>query len=193
MERYSEYKSSGIQWIGDIPSHWEAKQLRSFLALFTEKGHGDAQLLSVTREQGVIERDKDDKEENHNFVPEDLSGYKYIEKGDFAINKMKAWQGAYAVSDYNGIVSPAYFTCKLRGVNKDFFSRAIRSKAYVPFFTQYSKGIRVGQWDLNPNALKTIPFILPPLAEQEKIVSCLDSKTLTIDAYVAERERVTAA
>lgn len=189
MERYSDYKPSNVQWIGDIPSHWEYKQLRSFLALFTEKGHGDAQLLSVTREQGVIERDKEDKEENHNFVPEDLSGYKYIEKGDFAINKMKAWQGSYAVSDFNGIVSPAYFTCKLRGVNKDFFSRAIRSVAYVPFFTQYSKGIRVGQWDLNPNALKTIPFFLPPLAEQEKIVSYLDSKTLTIDAYVAERER----
>lgn len=188
MERYSEYKDSGVQWIGEMPSHWESKQLRSFLTLFTDKGHGDAQLLSVTREQGVVERDKEDKEENHNFVPEDLSGYKYLEKGDFAINKMKAWQGSYAVSDYNGIVSPAYFTCKLRGVNRTFFSRAIRSMAYVPFFTQYSKGIRVGQWDLNPNALKTIPFFLPPLAEQEKIVSYLEDKTSKIDAYVAEKE-----
>lgn len=172
-----------------IPEHWGTKQLRSFLTLFTEKGHGDSQLLSVTREQGVIERDKEDKEENHNFVPDDLSGYKYIEKGDFAINKMKAWQGSYAVSDYCGIVSPAYFTCKLKGVNKEFFSRAIRSKAYVPFFTQYSKGIRVGQWDLNPNALKSIPFFLPPLAEQEKIVSYLESKTSKIDAYVADKEK----
>lgn len=189
MERYSEYKDSGVQWIGEMPSHWESKQLRSFLTLFTDKGHGDAQLLSVTREQGVVERDKEDKEENHNFVPEDLSGYKYLEKGDFAINKMKAWQGSYAVSDYNGIVSPAYFTCKLRGVNRTFFSRAIRSMAYVPFFTQYSKGIRVGQWDLNPNALKTIPFFLPPLAEQEKIVSYLEDKTSKIDAYVAEKEK----
>ena len=189
MERYSEYKDSGVQWIGEIPSHWESKQLRSFLTLFTDKGHGDAQLLSVTREQGVIERDKEDKEENHNFVPEDLSGYKYIEKGDFAINKMKAWQGSYAVSEFNGIVSPAYYTCKLRGVEKEFFSIAIRSKAYVPFFTQYSKGIRVGQWDLNPNALKTIPFFLPPLAEQKKIVSYLEGKTSKIDAYVAEKEK----
>ncbi len=189
MERYSSYKDSNVSWIGMIPEHWEAKQLRSFLILFTEKGHGEAQLLSVTREQGVIERDKEDKEENHNFVPEDLSGYKYIERGDFAINKMKAWQGSYAVSDYCGIVSPAYFTCKLQGVNKQFFSRAIRSKAYIPFFTQYSKGIRVGQWDLNPNALKSIPFFLPPLAEQEKIVSYLDSKTSKIDAYVSDKEK----
>lgn len=188
MERYNEYMDSNVSWIGMIPKHWETKQLRSFLTLFTEKGHGEAQLLSVTREQGVIVRDKEDKDENHNYVPEDLSGYKYIERGDFAINKMKAWQGSYAVSDYCGIVSPAYFTCKLQGVNKQFFSRAIRSKAYIPFFTQYSKGIRVGQWDLNPNALKSIPFFLPPLVEQEKIVSYLESKTSKIDAYVADKE-----
>lgn len=179
-------KDSGISWIGEIPEHWEVKQLRSFLTLFTEKGHGDAQLLSVTREQGVIERDKNDKDENHNFVPDDLSGYKYIEKGDFAINKMKAWQGSYAVSNYDGIVSPAYFTCKLKGVNKDFFSKAIRSRAYVPFFTQYSKGIRVGQWDLNPNALKSIPFFLPPADEQRAIVSYIEEKCQKIDSLTTE-------
>lgn len=189
MERYSSYKDSGVSWIGDIPEHWEVKQLRFFLTLFTEKGHGDAQLLSVTREQGVIERDKEDKEENHNFIPDDLSGYKYIEKGDFAINKMKAWQGSYAVSDYNGIVSPAYFTCKLNGVNKEFFSKAIRSKAYIPFFTQYSKGIRVGQWDLNPYALKSIPFFLPSPDEQAIIVNYIEDKTSKIDAYVVDKEK----
>lgn len=189
MERYSSYKDSGVSWIGDIPEHWKVKQLRSFLTLFSEKGHGDAQLLSVTREQGVIERDKEDKEENHNFVPDDLSGYKYIEKGDFAINKMKAWQGSYAVSDYNGIVSPAYFTCKLKGVNKEFFSKATRSKAYVPFFTQYSKGIRVGQWDLNPYALKSIPFFLPSPDEQAIIVNYIEDKTSKIDAYVVDKEK----
>lgn len=182
----AKMKDSGISWIGEIPEHWEVKQLRSFLTLFTEKGHGDAQLLSVTREQGVIERDKEDKEENHNFVPDDLSGYKYIEKGDFAINKMKAWQGSYAVSEYNGIVSPAYFTCKLKGVNKDFFSKALRSKVYVPFFTQYSKGIRVGQWDLNPNALKSIPFFLPPSDEQQAIVAYIEEKCQKIDKLTSE-------
>lgn len=182
----AKMKDSGISWIGEIPEHWEVKQLRSFLSLFSEKGHGDAQLLSVTREQGVIERDKEDKEENHNFVPDDLSGYKYIEKGDFAINKMKAWQGSYAVSEYNGIVSPAYFTCKLKGVNKDFFSKAIRSKVYIPFFTQYSKGIRVGQWDLNPNALKSIPFLLPPSNEQQAIVAYIEEKCQKIDKLASE-------
>lgn len=96
-------------------------------------------MLSVTREQGVIVRDTESKEENHNFIPEDLSGYKYVEEGQLVINKMKSWQGAYGVSDYEGIVSPAYFVCDLDFSIKRFFSLALRSSIYISFFAQYSK------------------------------------------------------
>ena len=189
MKRYSEYKDSGVKWIGEIPSHWECKYLRSYLTMFSEKNHADKQLLSVTRDCGVIIRNKDSKEENHNFIPDDLSGYKLIHEGDFVINKMKSWQGSYAVSSYEGIVSPAYFTFKLNFPFKEFFSLAIRSKVYIPFFTQYSKGIRVDQWDLSPIALKSIPFFEPPLSEQQAIVSYLDSKISMIDKYIAASEK----
>lgn len=190
MQRYSEYKDSGVQWLGEIPSHWEVKRLRNFLTLFSEKGFGDSQLLSVTREKGVILRDKENKDENHNFVPDDLNGYKHLYAGDFVVNKMKSWQGSYGVSDYEGIVSPAYFTCKLKGVNPKFFSRAIRSKAYVAFFMQYSKGIRVDQWDLDPNSMKDIPFVLPNKKEQEAIVNYLDSVTSKIDIAIAQQQKM---
>ena len=190
MERYNEYKDSGVQWLGEIPSHWELKHLRNFLTIFSEKGHGDKQLLSVTREKGVILRDKDNKEENHNFVPDDLSGYKHLCAGDFVINKMKSWQGSYGVSEYEGIVSPAYFTCKLRGVDPKFFSRAIRSKAYIGFFMQYSKGIRVDQWDLDPNSMKDIPFVLPTLPEQQAIATYLDTATAKIDEAIAQQQKM---
>lgn len=190
MERYNSYKDSGVKWLGEIPSHWEVKHLRNFLTLFSEKGYGDSQLLSVTREKGVILRDKENKEENHNFVPDDLSGYKHLKAGDFVINKMKSWQGSYGVSDYEGIVSPAYFTCKLHGVNPQFFSRAIRSKAYVGFFMQYSKGIRVDQWDLDPSSMKDIPFILPPFDEQTAMASYLDTATTKIDAAIAQQQKM---
>ena len=188
MDKYSSYKDSGVQWIGQIPSHWEVKHLRNFLTIFSEKGFDNAQLLSVTREKGVILRDRDDKEENHNYVPDDLSGYKHLMSGDFVINKMKSWQGSYGVSKYEGIVSPAYFTCKLRGVDPQFFSQAIRSKAYIGFFMQYSKGIRVDQWDLDPSSMKDIPFILPPLDEQKKIVPYLNAATAKIDEVIAQQQ-----
>lgn len=190
MERYPSYKPSGVKWLGEIPSHWEVKHLRNFLTLFSEKGYGNSQLLSVTREKGVILRDKENKEENHNFVPDDLSGYKHLEAGDFVINKMKSWQGSYGVSDYEGIVSPAYFTCKLHGVNPQFFSRAIRSKAYVGFFMQYSKGIRVDQWDLDPSSMKDIPFVLPSPEEQSAIAAYLDTATAKIDAAIAQQQKM---
>ena len=179
-------KPSGISWIGDIPAHWEIKMLRNYLRMVSIKGHPKEQLLSVVREQGVIIREIDSLEENHNFIPDDLSGYKLVKIGQFAINKMKSWQGSYGVSSYQGIVSPAYYVCELNFPNKSFFNEAIRSKVYVPFFTQYSKGIRVGQWDLSPIGLKSIPFIEPPIEEQEEIVDYINRKTTEIDRLVVE-------
>ena len=188
-------KDSGIPWIGMIPEHWNVKSLRAYLRLVSEKNHPKATLLSVTREQGVIVRDVESKEENHNFIPEDLSGYKYVHKGQFVINKMKAWQGSYGVSLYDGIVSPAYYVCDLDFPDKEYFSLAIRSKTYVDFFARWSKGIRVGQWDLEPIALKSVPFLEPPVKEMHEIVDYVKDKTKKIDtmieALTAEINRLT--
>lgn len=179
-------KEGGIEWIGQIPAHWEVTQLRKYLRLFSDKGHPDMDLLSVTREQGVIVRDITSKEENHNFIPDDLSGYKLIQKGQFAINKMKAWQGSYGVSKYKGIVSPAYYTCELNNIDTEYFDVAIRSQAYIGFFTKYSKGIRSGQWDLSPDALKSIPFVEPPIVEQRAIVSYITEISEKVDSYITK-------
>lgn len=189
MKTYARYKDSGISWIGNVPEHWISCSLRKYLSFVSDKGHPDEQLLSVTREQGVIIRNKESKEENHNFIPEDLSGYKLVKKGQFAINKMKSWQGSYAVSGYTGIVSPAYYICDLRFDYKPFFNLAIRSKAYIPFFTMYSKGIRVDQWDLSPIGLKSIPFFEPPLSEQKAIAEYLDKKTAQINELVSTKQK----
>lgn len=177
-------KDSGIPWIGMIPEHWNVKSLRAYLRLVSEKNHPKATLLSVTREQGVIVRDVESKEENHNFIPEDLSGYKYVHKGQFVINKMKAWQGSYGVSLYDGIVSPAYYVCDLDFPDKEYFSLAVRSKTYVDFFARWSKGIRVGQWDLEPIALKSVPFLEPPVKEMHEIVDYVKDKTKKIDTMI---------
>ncbi len=163
-------KYSGVKWLGDIPAHWELTKLRQILSPVSVKNYPDFPLLSVTREQGVIVRNVESKEENHNYIPDDLSGYKVVRKGQFAMNKMKAWQGSYGISDYTGIVSPAYFIFDVHFDNLDYFHFAIRSKVYVNFFAQASDGIRVGQWDLQMDKMKEIPFIIPPVEEQIAIV-----------------------
>ena len=150
----------------------------------------NAKLLSVTREEGVIVRNVESKEENHNYIPDDLSNYKFVQKGQFVINKMKSWQGSYGVSAYDGIVSPAYFVYDLKYSNKKYFNRAIRSKVFSPFFSKYSKGIRVDQWDLMPEALKIIPFLEPPVEEQDAIVRYLDAATSKIDKAIAMQQKM---
>lgn len=179
-------KFSGVDWLGDIPEHWETIKLRQILHPFSEKNHPELPLLSVVREQGVIIRDIEDKESNHNFIPDDLSGYKMVKKGQFAMNKMKAWQGSYGISDYTGIVSPAYFIFDIDFDNLEYFHFAIRSKVYVNFFAQASDGIRVGQWDLSMSKMKEIPFIVPPVEEQKAIVDYIPGAFAKYDAAITK-------
>ena len=190
LPKYDAYKDSGDKWIGEIPASWELTKLGSTLKPVSEKNHPELQLLSITREKGVIVRDTEDQDENHNYIPDDLSGYKLLKKGQFGMNKMKAWQGSYGVSDHKGIVSPAYYIFDfLKPIHPAYFHKAIRSKLYVSYFGSASDGVRVGQWDLNKTRMKTIPFLVPPLEEQEAIAKFLDRKTNQIDQAVAIKEK----
>lgn len=179
------YSKDNLAWLGIIPDHWQVLKLRQILASFSEKNHPDMPLLSVVRKKGVIIRNVESKEENHNYVPDDLSNYKLVKQGQFAMNKMKAWQGSYGVSKYDGIVSPAYFVFDFKyDINRAFFNVAIRSKAYVSYFGQASDGIRVGQWDLSMARMKDIPFLVPPREEQDQIVRFLDWKVSSINKLI---------
>ncbi|WP_113421701.1 restriction endonuclease subunit S [Escherichia coli] len=178
-------KDSGVDWIGKIPAHWDLVKLGSCLSPVSVKNSPELPLLSITREQGVIERDVDDQESNHNFIPDDLSGYKKLEKGQFGMNKMKAWQGSYGVSKFTGIVSPAYFVFDFtKAINPEFFNWAIRSKLYVSFFGSASDGVRIGQWDLSKARMKVIPFVLPSEEEQLLIAKHLDEKLEQVDVAI---------
>lgn len=180
-------KDSGVKWLGQIPAHWKTIKLRQILHPVSIKNCPDLPLLSVVREKGIIIRDVEDKESNHNYIPDDLKNYKKVEEGQFAINKMKAWQGSYGVSNYTGIVSPAYFIFNVMFDNLEYFHYAIRSKIYVNFFAQSSDGIRAGQWDLQVDKMKEIPFIVPPADEQIEIVNHIK---MTLPKYYTAIEKL---
>ena len=188
LNKDAPMRPSGEDWIGDVPEHWQIIPLRAFLKPNNRKNPGGLPLLSVERERGVVNRETDGSPDNYNRIPDDLSNYKMVDEGQFVMNKMKAWQGSYGVAPCAGIVSPAYYVYDLAFENKVFFNYAIRSKCYVGFFGQDSYGIRMDQWDFKAECIKHIPFVVPPIEEQQEIVNYLSKQESKINRLQANIE-----
>ena len=161
-------KDSGYIWIGNVPENWNISKIKYHLKRKELKNPGNMKVLSVYREYGVIP--KDSRDDNHNVTSEDTSKYKYVRKGDFVINKMKAWQGSMGISEYEGIVSPAYFSYEF--TDKLLYGRYIHyllRNVYKDEFRRISGGIREGQWDLPAEGFANEFIYLPAFEEQKKI------------------------
>lgn len=190
LKPYSEYKSSGTSSLGVIPAHWKVRTLRTLASKRSERNQPDLPLLSVARERGVFVRSIESKDENHNFIPDDLSNYKVARRGDLVINKMKAWQGSMGIAPCDGIVSPAYYVYELSVADVTFAQRLFRSKNYVALFAAASDGVRVGQWDLSVPRMKEIPVLQPPADEQAAIVRFLDYANRKIDKFIRAKRKL---
>lgn len=181
-------KQCGIEWMGVCPEHWKIKKFKYCFNRRTNKNRGDAPVLSLYREHGVVP--KDSRDDNHNITSEDTDKYLYVRKGDFVINKMKAWQGSVAVSDYEGIVSPAYYVYEFTNdeLIRKYIHYFMRNKALTVEFRRLSGGIREGQWDLPAAALENLFICIPPKEEQQTIAVFLDEKCAAINAILEEKK-----
>lgn len=189
FKSYPNYKNSGVEWLGVIPEHWQQKPIWSLFSRVKRVNHPNEPLLSVYRDYGVIP--KASRDDNHNRASEDLTPYQLVRPNDLVINKMKAWQGSIAISEHQGIVSPAYYVYEPKQLYcSKYIHFLIRSTYFIQSYKNFSKGIRVNQWDLEHDAFTHINLLLPPLSEQNKIVSFLDTETLRIDHLIAKQEKL---
>ena len=190
---YPEYKDSGVEWLGKVPGHWNTISISRLFSRIKRTGYTEKELLSVYRDYGVIP--KSSRDDNNNKPSEDLSPYQLVEPNDLVMNKMKAWQGSIAISEYEGIVSPAYFVYQ---PNNSLFELAhpkyvhylLRNPIYVTQYLSRSKGIRVNQWDLDPDEFRNIELLLPSKVEQEKIYNFLDHETAKIDNLIEKQQQL---
>ena len=183
-----EMRDSGIAWVCDIPALWLVEKVKFHLQRNEPRNPGDKQVLSVYREYGVIP--KDSRDDNHNVTSEDTSNYKYVVPGNLVINKMKAWQGSMGVSEYEGIVSPAYFIYKFTDnqIMPKYLHYLFRS-CYKDEFRRISGGIREGQWDLSPYEFSNTLLLIPPTDEQNRIVSYIDARISEIESAITEKKQ----
>lgn len=185
MERYSEYKDSGVKWLGEIPSHWELlKSKYLWKETFENSTSGKEDLLSVSQYTGVTKSKADSRSES-------LIGYKIVHKDDLVINIMLAWLGGLGVSNDEGVVSPAYCTYKLiRDYNPKFLHYLYKTPMYLAEFARHSTGVVPSRWRMYTDDFGQVVSLLPPVEEQDAIVRYLDAATSKIDKAIAMQQKM---
>ena len=178
-------KDSGVEWIGEIPAHWEIKRGK---VLFGESdarsADGSEELLTVSQYTGITPR----SQKNVNmFEALTLEGYKLCDVGDIAANTMWLWAGAIGVSAYSGVISPSYNVYRQKAENfvPSYVDCLLRAPMLVQEYASRSTGIRASRLRLYPKDFLDIMFPVPPVDEQQDIMSVLSEKFAAVDKLIA--------
>ena len=172
-------KPSGIDWIGDIPEHWEVIRIKYLLNESKERSEsGKEEPLSMSQIYGLIPT------KNMDTVPNMAStfvGAKKVKEGDLVFNKLKAHLGVFNVSKYEGLVSPDYAVYTSTGIaNLSFLEYIFKTPACIHEFIKLITGVGAGLSRLYTSDLYSIYCALPSIEEQKKICDFIDERTKKI-------------
>lgn len=182
-------KDSGIPWIGMIPAHWSIAKMRSIFRLAHEKTEEERNdLLSLSQYTGI--QYKSDVEKTGMFEAESTIGYNVVHAGQFVMNIMLAWNGSYAVSNFDGIISPSYCVYDfIVDCDKRYIGYLLQTEAYKAVFKANSKGLIDSRLRLYPNRFMPLYIALPPFEEQIRIADYIEKQLFSLDAYITSLEK----
>ncbi len=181
-------KASGVEWLGDVPEHWEMVRNGQLFVQRNERGFPELPILQVSLRTGVGIRNFENSDRKQMMAVR--GEYKRAVRGDIAYNMMRMWQGAVGVVPVDGLVSPAYVVAKpLRGNEPRFFSALFRTNAYMAEVDRYSRGIVKDRNRLYWEDFKQMPTPCPPPHEQVLIADDIDQRTATLTEGVSRIRR----
>lgn len=187
LDRSVPFRPSGIDWLGDIPAHWEVERSRWLFSERDERSEtGEEEMLTVSHITGVTPRSEKDV---NMFEAETTAGYKLCFTGDLVINTLWAWMGAMGTASVDGIVSPAYnvYTPGPR-LLPAYVDALVRIPVYAQEVTRYSKGVWSSRLRLYPEGFFETFWPVPPLDEQEAIVAYIAEERTKIDTLATATE-----
>ncbi|EAK1249175.1 restriction endonuclease subunit S [Campylobacter lari] len=186
------FKDSGIEWLGEIPEHWEIKPLK---AVFNQRNEQNTNLklhtiLSLIKDIGVVPYEE--KGNIGNKSKEDLQSYKIARINDLVLNKMNAVIGSLGVSAYNGLVSPIYLVFYINSPKylMSYYSYLFQIKNVQKFLKIYAYGIMEIRESIDYLDFKKMSLPIPPLKEQEQIANFLDEKCEQIKNFIEKKEKL---
>lgn len=193
LKPYSEYKESGLPWLGQVPGHWVIKRGKSYLvAIDVRSKTGREELLTVSSARGVVPRSTANVTM---FKAESYAGHKLCWPGDLVINSLWAWAGGLGVSQHHGIISTAYSVYRSRPsakINSRFLNELVRSSAFHWELQVRSKGVWISRLQLTDTAFLDAPIPLPPPEEQAAIVRFLDWANGRLERTIRAKRKVIA-
>jgi len=181
----AETKDSGVQWIGNMPAHWDVIRGKYILRYMQKPVREDDGVITCFRDGEVTLR-SNRREDGFTMSDKEI-GYQGIDVGDLVVHGMDGFAGSIGISDSRGKASPV-----LNVLDTDQCKRYImyylRSMAYSDVFLALATGIRVRSCDLRWNKLAELSYPVPPLDEQNAIVKHIDSVLSKADAVIADKK-----
>ena len=143
LRPYSEMKDSGVEWLGEVPAHWDIRRAKYLLEeCDTRSVDGSEELLRVSQYTGVTLRSPTGNGDEPDTRAASLVGYKRVELNDLVVNIMLAWNGSMGVSQFRGITSPAYCVYRFRASSHPwYFHHLLRSPIYKARIKSVSTGV----------------------------------------------------
>lgn len=191
MKRYDEYKDSGIEWIGEIPSHWEVIPLK-FVSSCNDESLPETTPLNTDIEYVEIS----DVQESNGIV--NITNYSFEEApsrarritrvGDVIVSTVRTYLKAVAkVENGNLIVSTGFAVLRAKNINSSFLAYLALSDNFIQAVIALSKGVSYPA--ITATDLIQIKVAIPTATEQHCITQYLDRKCASIDKVIATQER----
>ena len=171
LNPHAPLKPSGIEWLGDVPEHWEVSRIANVFREVAEAGTDDLPILSVSIHHGVSVEEIDEEDMDRKVTrSDDRSKYKRVSPGDLVYNMMRAWQGGFGTVNVMGMVSPAYVVARpLRSLETAYIEHLLRTPQAIEQMRRHSRGVTDFRLRLYWDEFKNIRVALPPAPEAKAI------------------------
>lgn len=187
---YSDYKESGIPWVGHIPSSWEVKPTYSVFSADVDKNTNGEETNVLSLSYGhIIKRDV---EKNFGLLPESFNTYQIVDDGDLILRLTDLQNDKNSLRvglvKQKGIITSAYLKLQsTQRIEPRYAYRLLHSYDTTKVFYGMGGGLRQS---MKFEDFRRLPIILPPLEEQQKITNFLDHETSKIDTLITKQEKL---
>ncbi|ABM27510.1 restriction endonuclease subunit S [Nitratidesulfovibrio vulgaris] len=186
---YPEYKDSGVEWLGKIPSHWSVTSLYSLASEcdFPNKDMLESNLLSLSYGR-IIRKDINS---NDGLLPESFETYQIVDHGDIVLrltdlqNDQRSLRSGLVKE--RGIITSAYTAIRPTASHYSYLAYLLRAYDTLKIFYSMGGGLRQS---MKFSDLRRLPILKPAYSEQSAIAVFLDHETAKIDALITEQEKL---